>query len=63
MVGQLNNFAMRMANVIHRFQADQDDILAVWGLCEQGRITPTVDILGGALPASSSVIEIEECNS
>lgn len=64
MVGQFNDFAMRMTNIVHRFQADQDDIQAVWGLVENGRITPTVDVLGGPLmPASSGITAVDECDS
>ena len=62
MTGKFNDFALRMANVVHRFQADQDDIHAVWGLIENGKISPTVDVLHGAMPASASY-DLDQCTS
>lgn len=64
MTGKFNDFAMRMANVVHRFQADQHDVTAVWGLIENGKINPTVDVLSGAMPATSSYNGMtDECTS
>jgi hypothetical protein len=62
--GKFNDFAMRMANVVHRFQADQNDINAVWCLIENCKINPTVDVLHGAMPATASYSSLEEdCSS
>lgn len=64
MTGKFNDFAMRMANVVHRFQADLQDMTAVWGLIEKGKINPTVDVLRGAMPATSSYNGLsDECTS
>jgi hypothetical protein len=64
LTGKFNDFAMRMANVMHRFQAGEEDVQAVYSLYSQGRIRPTVDVLSGAMPASASYDPIADtCTS
>jgi len=62
--GQFNDFALRMANIMHRFQAEEEDVMAVYSLYSKGRIVPTVNIMNAVMPASCSYDPIgDTCTS
>lgn len=65
MVGVFNDFASRMANIVHRFGAEPEDVDAVMGLIRTGRIHPTVTALSPMMPASCSYdpMQMDECTS
>lgn len=63
MVGAFNDFAIRMVNIVHRFQANPEDIETVMGLIQNGNLRPTVSPMKGVMPASCSYDPLDECSS